>query len=75
MSAAVVSRIGLPLSQRLGRGQQGEVVFHHLRDAVQHQGSLGGAGPAPGVLGGVGGVQGPVNVGGVRPGDLAEDGR
>jgi hypothetical protein len=73
MSAARHSRIGLPLSQRLGPRQQiSRFGLHPVGDAIRIVGALGGAGLAPGVLGGVGGVQRLFDVGGVRARDLAQ---
>ena len=56
----------------LGPGQQVDVRLHPVGDAVQDQRALGDAGPAPGVLRRVGGVEGGLDVGRVGAGDLAQ---
>ncbi|MNL44006.1 hypothetical protein D3C87_1665490 [compost metagenome] len=57
----------------LGFGHGLEVGLDAVGDPVQDQGALGDAGLAPGVLGGVGGVQRQLDVGRVRASDLAQD--
>ena len=56
----------------LGEREQLEVLLHAVGDPVEDQRALGGAGAAPGVLGGVGGVERGLDVLGVGAGDLAE---
>ena len=57
----------------LGLGDGLQVLFDPVGDAVQQQGAFRHAGLAPGVLGGVGGVQRLFDVRRVRPGHLAQD--
>ena len=53
----------------LGGGEQREVLLHPVGDPVQDQRALGGAGAAPGVLGGMGGVERTLHIRGARPRD------
>ena len=56
----------------LGDGEQLEVLLHAIGDLVEHHRALRVRGLAPGVLGGVGRVEGAVHVLRVRAGHLAE---
>ena len=57
----------------LGLGDGLQVLFDPVGDAVQQQGAFRHAGLAPGVLGGVGGVQRLFDIGRVRTGHFAQD--
>jgi hypothetical protein len=56
-SAAMVSRIGLPLSQVSAVASSSRFCLHPVGDLQQDIGAFGGRGIAPAVLGGMGGIQ------------------
>ncbi len=49
---------GLAVVEGFALGEEFEVLFHAIGDAEEDGGSLGGGDGGPGVLGGVGGVEG-----------------
>lgn len=63
---------GLAVVPGLGDGDLLEVLLDAIGDAEQDQRTLGDGGLAPGRCGGVGGVEGEVDILGGRAGDLAE---
>ena len=55
---------GLAVVPGFGHGQHFEVLFDAVGDFQQHQGAVLGRGLSPGIGGGVGGIQGFIDVGG-----------
>ena len=73
MSAAIVSRIGLPLSQVSAMASFSRLSSIRSAILFEDRGALGDAGPAPGVLGCMGGIERGLDVLRVGARDLADD--